>query len=117
MMSELTEETFWQILQATPEFKPIFYRLYYDDTGAPIIYSMEELPGNYIEVDQQTYVLAPFNVRVVDGKLTYVNPVITVKKLQPNESNGTACDPRDVCVVVEADQPHKKWTIVNNEIN
>jgi hypothetical protein len=119
MMSDtlLTEQDFWAILQATPEPKPIFYRLYYNNDGTPIIYSMEVLPGNYIDVDQPTYVLAPFNVRVVDGKITYIKPVITVKKLQPNESNGTACDPSDVCIVVNADQPHTKWTIVTNEID
>jgi hypothetical protein len=112
----MTEEEFWSILQAVPEPKQIFYRLYYSDTGAPIIYTMEHLTGNYIEVDQPTYVLAPFNVRVIDKKLTYIKPVVTVMKVQPG-TVGTACDPRDVCVVVSADQPHTKWTIVNNEIN
>lgn len=116
-MSELTAEKFWSTLHTAPEPSPVFYRLYYDNTGAPIIYSMEDLPDNYIEVDQKTYVSAPFNVRVVDGKLTYINPVITVKKLQPSDVNGTTCDPRDVCVVVDSNQPHTKWTIVNNEIN
>jgi hypothetical protein len=77
---------------------------------------MEELPGNYIEVDQQTYVLAPFNVQVIDSKLTYIKPTVTVKKLQPG-AVGTACDSNDVCIVVSDDQPHTKWTIVNNEIN
>ena len=115
-MNELTEQEFWSILHDVPESRPIFYRLYYSDAGAPIIYSMEDLPGNYIEVDRETYVLAPFNVRVVDGELTRVNPVITVKKLQPG-ATGTACDLRDVCIVVNFDQPHTKWTIVNNEIN
>jgi hypothetical protein len=113
----MTEEEFWQILHAPVESKPIVYRLYYDDTGSPIIYSMEELLGNYIEVDQLTYVLAPFNVRVTNSKLVYIKPVITVKKLQPTDLNGTACDPRDVCVVVDTNDPHVKWTIVNNEIN
>jgi hypothetical protein len=112
----MTEEEFWTILHSVPEPQPIFYRLYYDADGFPIIYSMENLSDNYIEVDQKTYVLAPFNVRVVNGKLTYIKPVVTVKKLQPG-TVGTACDPRDVCVVVDADQPHTKWTIVNNEIN
>lgn len=116
-MSELTEQEFWSILQATSEPAPVFYRLYYNDDGTPIIYSMEQLPGNYIDVDQTTYVLSPFNVQVVDGKLTYIKPVITVKKLQPDTTNGTACDPRDVCVVVDNAQPHTKWTIVNNELN
>ena len=112
----MTEEEFWTILHSAPEPQPIFYRLYYDADGCPIIYSMEHLSDNYIEVDQKTYVLAPFNVRVVNGKLTYIKPVVTVKKLQPG-TVGTACDPRDVCVVVDTDQPHTKWTIVNNEIN
>ena len=112
----MTEEEFWSILQAVPEPKQLFYRLYYSDTGAPIIYTMEHLTGNYIEVDQPTYVLAPFNVRVIDKKLTYIKPVVTVKKLQPS-IDGTACDPQDVCIVVNSNQPHTKWTIVNNEIN
>ena len=115
-MSKMTEQEFWAILQAIPEAKPIFYRLYHNNNGTPIIYSMEELPDNYIEVDQQTYVLAPFNVRVVDGKLVYIKPVVTVKKLQPG-AQGITCDPSDVCIVVDANQPHTKWTIVNNEIN
>ena len=116
-MSELTEKEFWSALQSTPTPAPVFYRLYYNDDGTPIIYSMEELSGNYIEVDQQTYVLAPFNVRVSDGKLVYIKPVVTVKKLQPNNTEGTACDPSDVCIVVNEDQPNQKWTIATNEIN
>jgi hypothetical protein len=116
-MSEVSEQEFWAILQAMPEVRPVFYRLYYNDDGTPVIYSMEQLSGNYIEVDQETYALSPFNVRVLDGKLTYVKPIVTVKKLQPNKVNGTACDPRDICVVVNLDQPHTKWNLVNNELN
>jgi hypothetical protein len=116
MMSNMTENEFWQILQATPEPKQVFYRLYYNDNGYPIIYSMEHLPGNYIEVDQSTYVSTPFNVRVIDSKLVYIKPVITVTKLQPS-IDGTTCDPQDVCIVVNTDQPHVKWTTVSNELN
>jgi hypothetical protein len=113
----MNEEEFWSILQDIPASNPIVYRLYYNDDGAPIIYSMEALPGNYIEVDQSTYVLAPFNVKVIDGKLVYIKPVITVKKLQPTDLIGTACDPGDVCVIVDTDRLHTKWTTVNNELN
>ena len=116
-MSEITPEEFWAILHSTPEPKPVFYRLYYSDDGTPIIYTMEDLPGNYIEVDQPTYALTPFNVKVIDSKLVYIKPVITVKKLQPDDSDGTACDTRDVCVVVDPDQAHIKWTMVKNELN
>jgi hypothetical protein len=113
----MTEEEFWAILKDIPNPTPIFYRLYYNDAGSPIIYSMEHLPGNYIEVDQLTYVLSPFNVRVINGKLVYIKPVVTIKKLQPNDLDGTACDPQDVCVVVDPNHPHVKWNIVNNELN
>jgi hypothetical protein len=113
----MTEEEFWAALHNLPGAAPIFYRLYYNDDGSPIIYSMEELPGNYIEVDQQTYVLSAFNVRVVDSKLVYIKPVITVKKLQPNLVTGITCAPQDVCVIVDSDQPHVKWNIVHNEFN
>jgi hypothetical protein len=112
----MNEEEFWLILHTIPEPKQIFYRLYYNDNGSPIIYTMEDLPGNYIEVDQSTYVLTPFNVKVVDSKLVYIKPVVTVKKLQPN-IDGTACNPQDVCIVVDTDQPHTNWKLVNNEIN
>ena len=116
-MSDMTEEEFWSILKDVTEPNPIFYRLYYNDDGSPIIYSMEVLPGNYIEVDPSTYALAPFNVRVINDKLTYIKPAVTVKQLQPNDSTGTTCDPRDICVVVDTDQTHTKWTMVNNELN
>lgn len=112
----MNEEEFWAILKDVPDPKQIFYRLYYNDAGSPIIYSMEDLPGNYIDVDQSTYVLTPFNVKVIDGKLVYIKPVITVNKLQPSNV-GTACDPRDVCIVVNQAHPHVKWTTVNNELN
>lgn len=115
-MSEMTPDEFWSILHATPDVKLLSFRLYYNNDGTPIIYSMDELPDNYIEVDQETYARAPFNVRVIDNKLTYIKPAITVKKLQPSIT-GTACDPSDVCIIVGLDQPHTKWTIVNNEIN
>jgi len=116
-MSDMTEEEFWSILRDVREPNPVFYRLYHNDDGSPIIYSMEVLPGNYIEVDPSTYALAPFNVQVINNKLTYIKPIITVKKLQPNDRTGTTCDPRDICVVVGTDQTHTKWTMVNNELN
>jgi hypothetical protein len=116
-MSDMTEEEFWAILHSAPEPKPVFYRLYHNDNGSPIIYSMEDLPGNYIEVDPTTYTLAPFNVEVVDGKLQYIKPTVFVKKLKPNQPDGAASHPQDVCVIVDLDQPHVKWNIVNHELN
>ena len=115
-MSEITEEEFWKILYDVPESKPIFYRLYHNDDGTPVCYSMEEKPGNYIDVDPSTYALSSHNVRVIKGKLIHIKPVVTVKKLQPGDS-GIPCSPDDVCVVVNDTQKHIKWKIVNNELD
>ena len=106
---------FWQSFQ-WPEIQPVTYRLYYDDEGRPIIYTMEDLPGTYIEVDQATYIYGSFGVKVVEGKLIIIQPAITAKKLQPSQNQGTPCDPRDVCVVVDHSENHQKWNSTINEI-
>ena len=113
-------ESAQNLLEVMTHFKwhepqPVSYRLYYDDHGNPVIYSMEDLAGNYIEVDPQTYAIASFRVRVVDQKLIHVRSKIQVKKLRPNTETGTPCSMSDVCVVVAEQQPHTKWKITNNE--
>ena len=104
-------EDFWaevvRLLPPQPDAE-IFYRLYYDLEGHPLFYSMEDLPGNYIEIDQATYSQASGNVRVVDGRLQKLYSTKSVGKLRPS-TEGTPCDPRDVCVVVGTDQSHVLW--------
>lgn len=100
---------------AWPESQPISFRLYYQEDGSPLMYTMEDLPGNYIEVDATTYAVASFHVRVVDQKLIHVKPKKQVKKLQPNTDTGTPCSPYDVCIVVPEQQAHVKWKITSNE--
>ena len=56
----MTPEEFWSILHDIPEPKPIFWRLYYNDAGEPVCYSMEDQPGNYIDIDPETFALAPW---------------------------------------------------------
>ena len=106
---------FWRSFQ-WPDIQPVIYRLYHDDEGRPIIYTMEDLPGTYIEVDQTTYTLGSYRVKVVDGKLIVLAPAVTAKKLQPSQDQGTPCDTRDVCVVVDHNEKHQKWNIITNEI-
>ena len=97
-MTNETTENFWKVMSewVPPEPKPIFWRLYHHADGTPIVYSMEELPHAYIDVDPAFFVECDMNVRA---------------------EHGTPCDPRDVCVVVSPDQPNRKWTIVQNEFN
>ena len=95
------------MLQAMPEPLPVFWRLYYDDQGRPITYSMEALPGNYIEIDADTYHRGPLNVRVVDRQLRYIQHTWS-QKLIPADT-GTPCHPRDVTIVVAA-EPATYWS-------
>jgi hypothetical protein len=101
---------------AWPDPIPPTYRLYYNDNGMPKCYSMEDLPGKYILVDRETYVLTPWNVQVVEEQLHIIQPAVQVKKLRPGATTGTLCHTIDVCVVVDPDQPHTKWNTVTNEI-
>jgi len=109
----ITPEEFWSILHAPVETKSIFYRLYYNDDGTPLCYSMEDLPGNYIDIDVETYHRSPSNVRVIDGKLKEIKPASLVKKLRPS-NDGVACDPRDICIVANS-QPNIKWSLKTHE--
>jgi len=116
----MTNETTENFLKVMAEFEwpePVLvtYRLYYNEDGSPKCYSMESLPGKYIEVDCETFVLSPWNVRVVDGKLHIIPPAVTVKKLQPSNTDGQTCHPQDICVVVVLDQTHNKWKLISNE--
>lgn len=108
----MTEQEFWEIWQSVSAPQPVFYRAYYNDQGWVETYTMEDLPGNYIDIDQKTYVLSPY-ARVVDGKLIIVTPKTTVTKLAPGNT-GTACDPRDICVIVDH-EPNTKWSLKSNE--
>jgi hypothetical protein len=111
-MNKITVEDFWKVWsEPVADVLPVSYRLYYNDDGSVICYTMEDLPGTYIEVDLQEYLVASCNVRVVDKKLIHLPTAILVTKLQPNLSTGTACDPQDVCVVVNENIPHVKWSI------
>ena len=98
-----------------PEPRPVTYRLYHNEDGTARFYTMEDLPVEYILVDRETYVADCRNVRVAQGKLMFVAPTITVKLLRPSTDAGTACHPRDVAVVVADNQPHTKWSMVQNE--
>ena len=116
-MTDATTENFWRAWsEPWPEPKPIFYRLYYNEQGYPICYTMEDLPGNYIEIDQATYARGLPNVRVVNKQIQVLHQSATVSKLVPTDT-GLACDPRDICVVVDAEKNHQRWNTKTYEIN
>ena len=111
----MTPEQLQQLFQAVPEPAQPFYRLYYDDQGQPLFYSMEDRPGTYIEIDQETFARSASNVRVRNGKLVEVT-WSTTAKLVPGNS-GSPCHPDNVAVIVAEDQPHTKWSKKTYETN
>lgn len=114
-MSQETTDNFWAAIAAwapPPPPAPIFYRLYYDDQGRPLFYTMEDLPGNYIDVDRETYVISPTEVRVVDGKLVRVYRK-QFNKLRPG-TDGTPCATNNVSIVVDTAEPHINWSLNNH---
>jgi hypothetical protein len=117
-MTNETTQNFWQALA---DLKPIelpepSYRLYYNDQGRPLFYTTQELIGNYIELDVETWSRSAFNVQVIDGKLITIVPPVIVTKLVPS-TDGVSCHPQDVCIVVNDNCLHQKWSLTINEIN
>lgn len=109
----VTEQEFWGILAAMPKPQPVFFRLYHDERGNPLFYSMEDVPGTYIEIDAETFALSSMKVRVRDGQLVEVTWVSS-EKLQPMET-GTPCHTTDITVVVSENNPHTKWSKKTHE--
>jgi len=104
----MTPEEFWSILYAEVVEYPIFYRLYYNEQGQPLCYTMEDLPGNYIEIDQEMFARSPSNIQVCDGKIIKITWQTTAK-LAPTDT-GTPCTPTDVSIVVSETNNHQKWS-------
>jgi len=103
----MTEEEFWAALAPLPTPPALFYRLYYNQQGEPLFYSMVDLPGNYIEVNQEVF--GNTNVRVVDGQLITIKTAVAHKLVPGNV--GTCCHPNDVAIVVKENEPNIKWML------
>lgn len=110
-----TTENFWEIWEnfQWPDPAPVFYRAYYNDEGIVTLYTMEDLPGNYVEIDLDTFRRSFPTARVTNGKVVDITPTTIFSKLKPADT-GTACDPRDICIVVSEEQPHIKWKLTHN---
>jgi len=111
----MTPEQLQQLFQTMPESPQPFYRLYHDDQGLPLFYSMTDEPGTYIEISQEDYHRNASNVRVRNGKLVEVTWKTTTKLIPSN--CGTLCHPDNVAVVVAETQPHTRWSKRTYESN
>jgi hypothetical protein len=104
----MNEQEFWEAFKPV-EIKSILYRLYYDEQGAPLFFSQEDLPGNYIDITREVYVNPPKHFKVIDGKIELIETSI-VRRLYPDE-NGTPCHPDDISIVVQDSENNIKWSM------
>ena len=110
----MTPEEFYAILHAVPANEFPQHRLYYDPDGKPLFYTMEALPGTWIEVNPIDYVLARHDIKIKDGIIIDLPRTSMIHKLQPS-AQGTSCHPRDICLIVDPNLPHEKWNIGAHE--
>ena len=97
----MTPDEFFGAVESMPHPQPVHYRLYHDEQGMPLFYSMEDQPGTYIEITQQQFAQGNSNVRVRDGKLVAVTWQ-TASKITPSDHAGSQCHVNDVAVVVDS---------------
>jgi hypothetical protein len=84
-------------------------RLYYDEQGCVICYSGQQLEGNYVIVDDQTFAEGRYDLRVFDGKLIKNSTHATIVRLTPSIS-GTLCATEDLSVIVsDQDEVEKQY--------
>ena len=108
-MNEKDESIFYF---EAPKIVPPEFRLYYDEKGHVVTYTCEKLEGNYIVIDALTFAQARPDVRVIDGKISTVQPAMVITKLMPDD-NGIMCAEEDVSIVVQPNHKGKiqKWNL------
>ena len=75
------------------------FRLYHDN-GKFLCYSCEELPGDYIVIDKDTYALGNPYVEVIDNKIVPLIQKTGLYKLVKTKK-GTRCTIEDILIVVD----------------
>lgn len=113
--SQLYWQQMWSQVEIQPQPVPV-YRLYHDDQGNPLFYSMDPLPGKYIEITREEFVKSSGHVKVVDNKLVDLSKY-DIKKLAPHQNVGTVCCLESVAIVVDQDENGTRWGLKVYELN
>jgi len=94
------EEKDYVLVFEAPKIEPPEFRLYYEEeTGKVLFYTCEKPEGKYIVIDSVTFACARQDIRVINGRLSTVNPAFIVSKLVPNAEEGTKCLKEDLSIV------------------
>lgn len=86
------------------------FRLYYDDNGNCICYTCDNLEGNYLVVDSQTFAEGRPDVKVINGELIKPSNTLNIVKLVIGDE-GTTCAVEDISIIVDKEYigPVLKW--------
>lgn len=87
------------------------FRLYYDDNGKCLCYTCENLEGNYIVIDGDTYHQCRPDVYVIDGKIVKRSEMTVIHKLKPS-TNGVTCSSDDITMIATEGTA---WELTTNE--
>lgn len=86
-------------------------RLYYNDDGTVKFYTCEKPEGKYIVIDHNTYAQCRYDIRVIDGKISSINPKAIIAKLKP-DITGIKCHKEDISLIVnESDVNYNYWNL------
>ena len=87
------------------------FRLYYDDNGKCLCYTCENLEGNYIVIDGDTYHQCRPDVYVIDGKIVKRSEMTVIHKLKPS-TKGVTCSSDDILMIATEGTA---WELTTNE--
>lgn len=94
---------------SAPRPSQIEYRIYYDnDTGEVLNYTNEDLPGDYIIVDRETFARHRFDCTIKNGKIVPLRQPIG--KLAP-AAEGTPCHAQDITIIVLPGTTAQYWSM------
>lgn len=80
------------------------YRLYYNSDGTPRYYTMEDLSGDYIFVDLETFACGRYDVIVKDKKLYRLSDIESYPKfvkIEYKTETSIMTDSSDITLVTE----------------
>lgn len=114
----MSKQEEYVLVWEAPEIKPPEFRAYYDDKGRIITYTCEELEGDYVVIDAQTFAEARPDLRVVDGKIIKNVKTGVASKLIPSDNEGITCAEEDVSIVInkESNLKTQRWKLVTYEL-
>lgn len=105
------------IIWEAPKLEAPEFRLYYDDNGKVLGYCGDKsMVGKFIVIDKQTFIEGRMDLRIVNGKISTVQPNAVVYKLMPS-TEGTSCYSDDISIIVNDETVSTtKWKIVTYEL-